>query len=1300
MPDTIDNLKELGTTPTPLFLFDCTFRDGSVERWGTHAVSFEGQDYDARLLRHNLFELQASADQGSDGAAKISVTLANADSRYSQIERETGFKGAQVQIRFLFYDLAASEAASEARVVFLGVGNTADEITEAALRVTFSNRLNLQRIVLPEVRIERRCPWLFPSTAAQRLDALDGGAKGKYSALYRCGYSADQTGGEGSLNGGSPFTFCDYTRASCTARGMFALGRFGGVEFVPAQIDVRSHGESGTHLSPVLDNQARYNDSVPLVYGTAWYNPPLVFARNDGNLTHMEVLLGMGEIEDIAKVVVNDIEIPEGVSGLDMTATGWFNLITAGTRSGTQNPDFADGSGNPLGDPYGSMAMASVVVPNRISDGQSTPRIKVLLRGLKLEQFDTNGGSLGETFSNNPAWVLLDVLRRSGWLLSELDVASFATAAAYCAEGVSSTDLYGNALTIPRFQCNLVVLSRRSAAEIVRGVRAASSLMLTYGEEGLLTLRVENSLALQQPSKPEGSNSSDALNSGWPAYEFSDGSAAFSGILRRSGGEPAIRLYARAASDTPNRLTVEFQDQYNEYQQDSLSLVDVDDALLTGREVSASFPGLGLPNFDQAQRMLDLQLAKTIDGNTFVELETTVRGIGLAPGDLITVTYLKEGLLRQPFRVVRLAPGLNYQTVLITAQWHDDNWYTTGGADAGGGRRGNGTGVGVPRPLVGTELDENGIEQFGITETVIPTADGGVGVNLEVAFTPPGKPGAAAVHVPLVSLSPTIATTGGALDGGQSLYYAVSAKDADGSESGLSFAVRAKIPTGTDTNAVTLTGLSFSPGAAGFDVYRGENPVQLLRIAEDQAVAATFEDTGFTAALQGPPDANYNHANFYWRLELQPEVNVESHTLTTVGASGLGMLPDDFKGALVRITRGTGAKQEREVITNDATTLTVSPPWRVEPDATSYFVVAEATWRFGGVASTSPAVIEVPGRPGATVEISGRSANVHDQESAAELNPLTRWQITGAGGSDSDTPPAPVFGLNPGGKGTVELLGVGFTDLTNTHTIVAGTLYLFVWNELSSPTSHSLGGAISDTDTTVTLAAAGPGTVGSLVQIGSEILEIQDVLSGGTQYTVTRGAYGSTAAAHNAGDPVYHLDRHVTIVPFVRGFFGSPASGSYSYPVFLPDVRVGAAALFMTNSIGDGLVSKGSFAGTVDQGIRTLSGGQISIQVEGYLAVADNAAPVLVMDESHAARDVFAVVREAPSGGPIELTIRQDATTYCTLTIADGATQSNVVSGFALPPLAAEAQINLDITAVPGSANTLPGRDLTVTIRL
>jgi hypothetical protein len=1296
---TIDTLKEQATPPTPLFVFDCLLASGTTERWSTHAVTVGGNAYMARLLKHNAFALQASAD--------VSITLANADSYFSEIERETGFRGAQVTITFLFYDLVGNAAASETRVIFQGIGNSPDELTESGFRVTFTNMLNLSRIILPEVNIQRHCPWVFPATAAQRLEAMTGGPNGIYSDLYRCGYSADQSGGVGNLNSGAAYTTCDYTRTNCVARGMFstdassnATARFGGLEFVPAQILVRSFGEQASHLSPEVDNLALYNDYVPLVYGTAWYQPPIAWAFNDGNLTHMEVLLGMGPILGAVTVLVNDIEIPIAVTGTDMTATGWYDIVGTGTRNGAFDPDFTDSSGTPLGDPFGSMAYMSVVVPNRISTGVSLATVKVLLQGLQLEQFDTTGTSIGVSFTNNPAWVLLDVLRRSGWLTTSLDLVSFATAAEYCAETIETTDLYGNSVLTPRFECNLTIESRRSAAEVAKGIKLGSSLILYSESGGLLGLEVENTLARQQGNPPDGTNSTEQLNDGWPAYEFSDGSATYSGILRKPNGEPAIRLFSKSGADVPNRLTVEFQDEYNGYQQDSLSLVDATDALLTGRDVTAAFQGIGIPNFDQAARMLGLQLSKSIDGNVFVEFQTTVKGIGLAAGDIITVTYLKEGLERQPFRVVQLAPGQNFQTVQVTAQWHDDDWYTTGGAGTAGGSPQSGASMGLPLPLVGSVLDAHGIPQFGITETDTPTVGGGFTATLTVAFDPPGKPQASGANIPLVSLSPAVSTTGGTIAGGQTLYYAVSALDASGAQSGLSFVMMAVIPSGLNTNSVSLTGFSFSAGTGGFNVYRGPNPYELLEIANNVTVASSYTDSGVAATLTGPPDPNYDHANFYWRLELQPEVGVNLESATTIGNSTLGMLTNDFQGALVRITRGTGAAQERAVLSNSSTTLTVTPAWTVTPDSTSFFVVAQATWNFAGLTATSPATLTVPFEPGATVEISGRSANALDEESAYELNPLTRWQIASGGGIDTGTPPQPVFGLNLPGQGTIDLVSVGFTTLVNTVTIVAGTLSLFSWNELNSPTAFTLANAALSTDTTITLSSAGTAVAGSLIQIEAEILEVTGTSGGGTIYAVTRGSHGSTAAAYAAATLVYHLTLSVTIVPFVNGFFGSPASGSYSNSIFLPDVRVGAAELFVTNSFGGGPVATGSYGGTTDQGLRTLAGGQMSIQVEGYLAIQTDAAPPLVVESALAMRDMFAVVNEAPSGGAITMQLRQGSTVFGSLTIADGTTTSNVVDGFGLPALAASAIISLDILSVPTASGTLPGSDLTVIIRL
>src|SRR5262249_25018712 len=150
--------------------------------------------------------------------------------------------------------------------------------------------------------------------------------------FYNCGYSPDVSGGCGNLNQGAPFQSCDYSRTQCEQRGMFAkdssgrtTARFGGIEYVPPIISVRAAGDKNTQLSTVQDNEARYNDFVPLIYGTGWYHPSIVFARNDGNLTHFEILLGAGPMTKVTTVLVNGIEIPIGRAATNMTGTGWFN---------------------------------------------------------------------------------------------------------------------------------------------------------------------------------------------------------------------------------------------------------------------------------------------------------------------------------------------------------------------------------------------------------------------------------------------------------------------------------------------------------------------------------------------------------------------------------------------------------------------------------------------------------------------------------------------------------------------------------------------------------------------------------------------------------------------------------------------------------------------------------------------------------------------------------------------------------------------------------------------------------------
>src|SRR5579864_1833779 len=312
---TVYELKEQAVTDTPVLVFDCVLPGGQTEHWCTHTLTVGATTYAARVLQHSTFDIQTASDQGVDGSPRISIILANADSHFSEIERATGWKGAKLTVGFLFFDLRNQAPLTDTAIIFQGICNPPDEIRESTFRLTAVNRMNLQRLLLPPIRIQRRCPWQFPATPEQRTEAVDGGTDGKYSRYYRCGYSADISGGTGNLNNGVPYTSCAYTRQDCQARGM--LNRFGGIEFVPPAIAVRAYGKDW-QTSAVSVNQTRYNDFVPMVYGTAWITPPVVFARNDGNLTRMEVLLGIGEMQGVLKVLVSDVEIPVGVSGTNM----------------------------------------------------------------------------------------------------------------------------------------------------------------------------------------------------------------------------------------------------------------------------------------------------------------------------------------------------------------------------------------------------------------------------------------------------------------------------------------------------------------------------------------------------------------------------------------------------------------------------------------------------------------------------------------------------------------------------------------------------------------------------------------------------------------------------------------------------------------------------------------------------------------------------------------------------------------------------------------------------------------------
>ena len=411
------------------------------------------------------------------------------------------------------------------------------------------------------------------------------------------------------------------------------------------------------------------------------------------------------------------------------------------------------------------------------------------------------------------------------------------------------------------------------------------------------------------------------------------------------------------------------------------------------------------------------------------------------------------------------------------------------------------------------------------------------------------------------------------------------------------------------------------------------------------------------------------------------------------------MATDAFVGHTVRLIRGKGEDQERTITNNTSSTVFVTPDWEVGPDESSVFVILENTWHFGGRARMTPARFEIPNRRDRVVQITGRSANAHNVESLERLAIVTRWRIGGGGlgVADTDVPPDASFGVSVRGDGTLEFAGIGFSVLQNTQSIETGTFRLYFRDELAGLSTTLLAAAISTTDTTLTLSQAGPAQVDDLIQLEGEIVKVTDVQAGGTQYFVDRGQCQSTAAAHALNTPVFHLQTRTLVVPFGRSFFGTTASGAWTHREWAPDIRLACADFWTTNTFGQSPITTNNYSQLADGGLRTLRGGQFNFQIEGLLAIKNDAVPSVSVQEDLSIRDIYAFVKGAPTGADLQLRINHGGAALATVSIIDGQMTSVPLNGAELPVLQARSNLTLDILAV---GTTFPGRDLTVTIRV
>ncbi|MBK7927510.1 MAG: hypothetical protein IPJ98_08455 [Bryobacterales bacterium] len=1079
--------------------------------------------------------------------------------------------------------------------------------------------------------------------------------------------------------------------------------RFSGFEFVPLSRTVRGYGDQRREAIPIVSPEDSSGTIIPIIYGTAWTEGTIALAQSDGNMLRAEAVLCEGPIAGVIKVIVNGVELPAGNAGSDLTGTGWYNVISLGGRSGAFNEEFFGGDPSGRGDPMAGLARISLALPESDGGVGRLRRIQVLVEGSILPVYHPNGEFAGDSFTSNPAWVLLDLLRRSGYGQNELNIASFSACAAICSETITSMDRLGRVYEDVLSDCNLLLRESAPVGEVLGAVQRGAGLLLRIGREGRMECIYESTIAVQQPQKPIGSNSFESINGGWPAYEFCNGTAGFGGIALGASKEPSLRMYSKPHNEATNRISVDFVDPHNEYVSDTFTLTDVDDVIQVGQEVRSRLVTAGVTGEAQAHGLCRRILDRRLRGNLFAEFQSSIKAIHLRPGDLITISLPAAGLTRQLFRILTVAPGLNGERVSIAAQLHDDAWYeATGTVMVNPLTTQNAMDGGEPRPLLGDESDGVGGFRHSVAEEFVELADGTQLAQLSLGFTEPKSEKVSLHSRPAVARAAAIVPGAGNWAGHQILYYAISTVDGAGYESVVSSTAKAVIPLGVSGAGVLLTGIRPGSSAVTMNVYRGPDPWQLRQVAQEVPISDQFNDSGLTASLVGPADLNFFKAVAEWRAEYLPPVDVIAGGQSEISVEAGALSPGALTGKVARIQSGKGAGQERLISNNTESTMSLKVPWQIVPDSSATVCVVESGWIAGGNSRTSPCLLSSPSHEGSAIQIRVYGVNGRGAQSRKDLAAITR-HVVGNGGSgaiDTAVAPAPSFGLTVREGGNLVVGGIGFPTLDNTTSISSGVLQVFYINEISDGVVGELGVSIGSAEAILTWAVPTSVAAGTAMVVGGEIVRCTQATHLQITCPIERGILGGSAEAHAVGTPVIALEQLTHTFAIPRGFFGSVGSGDLEHSFPLSNSRVAAASLSFLNRKGfseAGMVNLTQLSG---YGLRVLQGGQIMLQVSGFLTIQTSAAPPVVVEQARGIREVFAVVDEGPVGVPLVVRLRRNGEELCQLTVPPQSNVSNIVDGLGLPALGAMDRISLDIVALGVGEGTFPGRNLTVSVRL
>lgn len=681
----------------------------------------------------------------------------------------------------------------------------------------------------------------------------------------------------------------------------------------------------------------------------------------------------------------------------------------------------------------------------------------------------------------NPAWMIMDLLTWSNYLYTDCDVMSFANEAAWCATQISYTDNTGNANTHSRFKISCSLEQRRPTDQVVLALlNSCNGQLRTDITTGLRQFFIRKTLADQQPSPGVDtaghytSNYNTAVLSmhadgssgnGYVAYWFNESTLS---------GPPVEQ--PRDSSQVTNTVTFPFQDEENQWVQDSISVSDTDDIARVGgygagNEVVENWACEGICNFDQGTRVCRVKLAEDIRGNELQDVRgtriwkafTNYRVAHLRSGDICLFSWQQLGFrpavqLQSPsgtyisgilVRILSVEDiGQNFESASVTFRWHEDIWYT----DAYGQNPPpvysdprKSTPNRPPYPWRGFDVARTSDDAlfplypyFNFTVVYQQAASGDALPVAAIAGYPIINQ-FSTIQPPLVPLEGSATSSGGSITAGTRI-YGVAAVDSSGNESPMSLFCHITTAAGVTAGTNSIPIQQYDPGTVYFVLYGGTSePLMTVqaKLYVSSLVGGAIVINQIFSPVQSPPDVVFDHfhirgrkvvipgvwwkdvtysatvglnallgingvtgfdtwtgyfvsklatstgsqQNYFITAQTGPTLTLNENpssgvsfnvgeyaairatakivSANTIGdplfvnnGRGTGLGVNSQVGNNVLIIAGTGAGQERPILSNTGTTLTINGTWRTLPDASSVFIVVEPHWLYDSVCAS------------------------------------------------------------------------------------------------------------------------------------------------------------------------------------------------------------------------------------------------------------------------------------------------------------------------------------------------------------